>query len=203
MDDIILSTNPEEHSTRLRKILDKLQEEGMTLNLDKCIFHATRLEYLGQIVGSDGIRKDPKKVEAVKNYPQPSDVTELRRFLGMANQLTKFTPLLAELTEPLRQLLKKNTAWVWGPDQEKAFNKIKDELMSDRILAMYDPNLETVLSVDSSSYGIGGVILQTQTSGDLLPIAYASRSMTPTERRYTHIEKEALRLYRHSEQMSH
>lgn len=192
VDDIILGTEPQMHDIRLKKVLDRLQDEGITLNADKCVFHATKLEYLGQIVGEDGVRQDPEKVKAIVDFQAPKDVSELRRFLGMANQLMKFTPDLAEHTKPLRDLLKKQNSWCWGQAQESAYDQIKRDLSSVKVLAMYDPNLETVVSADASKYGLGAVILQKQESGEVRPVAYASRTMTETECRYAQIEKEAL-----------
>ena len=122
---------------------------------------------------------------------QPKDVGDIRRFLGMANQLGKFIPNLLTVTQPLRHLLQKKNQWTWGPSQQRAFDLVKDELSKTPVLALYDPNRETMVSADASSYGLGAVLRQ-RTDGTLRPVAYASRAMTPTEQRYSQIEKEAL-----------
>ena len=193
MDDILVEgSDCAEHDARLKSVLDKLAELGLTLNLDKCIIAETKLEYLGQMVDGGTIRKDPSKVQAIHNISEPTNTTELRRFLGVVNQLMKFCPNLSDLTKPLRDLLKKDSVWQWGPEQAQAFEKLKQELTSDRVLSMYDPNRETVVTADASSYGLGAVICQRQENGEMKPIAYASRSMTETECRYAQIEKEAL-----------
>ena len=195
VDDIlVVGRNQAEHDERLRAVLDRLVQEGITLNLEKCLFSVSRLEYLGQIIDGQGLRKDPSKVQAIVNFPEPRDVKELRRFLGMVNQLMKFCPDLAEHTKPLRDLLRTNTAWLWGPQQAAAFNYLKKELASERVLSIYNLERETVVSADASNYGLGAVLLQKQPSGELKPVAYASRSMTDTECRYAQIEKEALAL---------
>ena len=109
----------------------------------------------------------------------------------MVNQLGKFTPNLAQLTQPLRELLGKNSTWVWGPSQSEAFSLVKEELSKPTTLALYDPEAPTKVSADASSYGLGAVLMQ-ETESNWRPVAYASRSMTETERRYAQIEKEAL-----------
>ena len=121
----------------------------------------------------------------------PTTIPELRRFMGIVNQLGKFTPNLANLTQPLRALLSKGTDWVWGPNQREAFTQVKEELSKPTTLALYDTQAPTRLSVDASSYGLGAVLMQ-QTDERWRPVAYASRSLTETERRYAQIEKEAL-----------
>jgi hypothetical protein len=110
----------------------------------------------------------------------------------MVNQMSKFAPNLAEITQPLRELLIKENQWVWGEPQRRAFQLVKEALTSTPVLAWFDPNRETVVSADASSFGLGAVLLQKQQTGDFKPVAYISRSMTPTEQRYAQIEKEAL-----------
>ena len=109
----------------------------------------------------------------------------------MVNQLGKFSPNIAELTKPMRELLSKKSTWLWGPNQDDAFQKVKSELASPPVLAWYDSSRDTKISADASSYGIGAVLMQ-HIEGQWKPIAYASRSMTNTETRYAQIEKEAL-----------
>ena len=193
MDDIlVIGRNKEEHDERLVKVLQRLKDSGITLNPDKCLFSTSRLQYLGQVIDSDGIRKDPAKVKAITEVPEPEDVPDVRRFLGMVNQQMKFLPNLAEMTKPIQDLLKKDTEWIWDSPQKEAFDQLKHELVSDEALALYDTEKETIVSADASSYGLGAVIRQRQEDGTLKAVAYASRSMTKTECRYAQIEKEAL-----------
>ena len=111
--------------------------------------------------------------------------------MGMINQLGKFSLNLADITQPLRQLLSKTSTWYWGPDQEQAFVRIKGELSQPTVLALYNPQAHTKVCADASSYGVGAVLMQ-ENHSTWKPVAFASRSMTETEKRYAQIEKEAL-----------
>ena len=117
------------------------------------------------------------------------NVGDIRRFLGMVNQLSKFSPHLAEMTQPLRALLVKDNMWVWGTPQHDSCDKVKAAITASPILAMFDPNLETVLSADASSHRLGAV---QQKSGQLQPVTFISRAMSLTEKKYAQIEKEVL-----------
>ena len=184
MDDILIhGATREEHDQRLQAVLQRLSDLGMTLNAEKCIFAQTSVKFLGHVVDTQAIGPDPDKIEAVVQFATPTSVGEVRRFLGMVNQLSKFSPNLASHTQPLRELEKDRT-WIWEDAQRQAFEKVKQMLVASPVLALFDPNLETILSADASSYGLGAVLLQKQVAGQLLPVAYISRSMTPTERRY-------------------
>ena len=111
--------------------------------------------------------------------------------MGMVNQLGKFSQNLADLTQPLRQLLSKKSTGLWGPQQDLAFANVKAELVKPTVLALYDPQAPTKVCADASSYGLGAVLMQ-QSQSEWKPVAYASWSMTDTEKRYAQIEKEAL-----------
>ena len=97
----------------------------MTLNEVKCTFSQTSVRFLGHVIDSQGIRPDPDKVNAMVQFTTPTSVGEVCRFLGMVNQLSKFSPNLADHTQPLRELLGKDRAWVWEDAQKQAFEKVK------------------------------------------------------------------------------
>ena len=121
----------------------------------------------------------------------PKNATEIQRFLGMVNQLGKFSPNISNLSAPLWQLLSNKQAWLWGPDQANSYRQLQSELTTPKVLTHYNPEFPTKISADATSYGIGAVLLQ-QIDEKWLPVAYASRAMTTTESRYAQIEKEAL-----------
>lgn len=175
-------------------MLGRLQEEGLTLNKDKCQFAVDKVMFLGHIVSAQGIQADPGKIRAITEMPTPKDAADVKRFVGMVNYVGKFSPRIAELTQLLRDLLKTVTASEWGSAQQRAFDELRKELSSPTVLAQYCLNRETIVAADASSFGLGGVLSQMQPSGEWRPIAFISRSMTDTERRYAQIEKEALAL---------
>ena len=184
IDDILIhGKSQEEHDERLSQVLCRLQKEGLTLNKAKCKFSQRQVPFLGQVVDEAGIKPDPSKVAAIRNVPVPTNVGDIRRFLGAVNQMSKFAPNLAEVTKPLRDLLVKGNHWVWGEAQQRAFEEVKRMLTTTPVLALFDPQYDTTLSADASSYGLGAVLLQRQPGGQLKPVAYISRSMTATEQR--------------------
>ena len=193
MDDMLIhGTTQQEHDQRLLAVLQRLEKAGVTLNREKCKFSQNAVKFLGHVIDQSGITPDPDKVNAIQKVRTPGNVGDVRRFLGMVNQLSKFSPNLAEETKPLRELLIKGNAWIWSEPQQTAFDRIKKMLTNTPVLALFNPNLETILSADASSFGLGAVLLQKQLSGELKPVSFISRSMTPTEQRYAQIEKEAL-----------
>jgi len=193
MDDVLIhGSDVTEHNTRVRAVLKRIVEAGLTLNADKCEFGMTETKFLGHIVGANGIKADPAKVKAIIDLPPPRNVTELQRLQGMTNQLARFLPNLSSLNEPLRQLLKKGNTWVWSDAQETAFKNMKKLLTTTPVLAHYDVQKPTIVAVDASQYGLGAVLLQVQEGGERRPVCYASRSLTDVEKRYAVIEKEAL-----------
>ena len=201
MDDILVfGTNQQEHDCRLEAVLGRLQEAGVTLNKEKCLFSKRRIKFLGHVIDSHGISSDPDKVSAILNLKEPRNRTDIRSFLGMVNQQSKFVKELATLTEPLRALLCGRNAWIWDDRQRKAVAEIKKRLSEAPVLAVYNPERETRVASDASSVGlvieavtrIGAVIEQKQSNGIWRAIAYASRSLTPCERKYAQIGKESL-----------
>ena len=140
MDDILVFGKDEaEHDSRLQAVLQRIEDAGVTLNPEKCEFKKKELTFLGHIIDPEGIRADPEKTVAIRKMHPPTSVPELRRFMGMVNQLGKFTPNLAQLTQPFRELLSKSTAWVWDSAQSRAFDQVKEELSKPTTLALYDP----------------------------------------------------------------
>ena len=202
MDDILVrGVDLSVHVRRLRAVLHRLQDAGLTLN-DKCEFSKSSIRFLAHIIDGSGLHANPLKAGAITQFPEPSDVNGLQRFMGMVNHLFKFVPRLADLREPLRQLLHKDSSWVWEEPQQQAFRQIKEALLSSEVLAHHAPNRPTIISADASSAGLGALPNKVQDNGERRPICYASRSLSETEKRYAVIEKEVLAVTWASEKFS-
>eukprot|EP00795_Rhopilema_esculentum_P017151 gene17151-8686_t len=141
---------------------------------------------LGHIVSSDGIKPDPEKIRSILILPLPKNAAEVKSFLGIGNQQSKFAPDLASKTKPLRDLLNNGCTWACGQPQQKAFEDIKRCLPNREIIH----NRESKISADASSYGMGGVVYQLQDDNNWKSIAYFSRDLASIETKYSQIEKE-------------
>ena len=104
------------------------------------MFVLSDLQYLGQIIDREGIKKDTSKIKAITDVAEPQDIASMRRFLRLVNHLMKFCSNQADKTKPLRDLLKKESAWVWGPAKQEAFQQLKAEMVSEQVLALCDPD---------------------------------------------------------------
>ena len=193
LDDILLTgATVEEHLQLLEEVLRRLEEAGLRLKKSKCAFMLSSVEYLGYIISADGIQPSPEKVRALMDAPRPQNTSQLRSFLGLLNFYNKFLPQSSTWLAPLHQLLKKNARWSWGRAQDRAFKKAKEALTSSHVLAHYNQDLPLILECDASPYGVGAVLSHEMEDGSTKPIAFASRSLTPAEKRYAHLDKEAL-----------
>ena len=169
VDDVLIhGGSEEEHDTWLEAALERVEKAGVTLNREKCVFKTKRVKFLGHVIDESGVSADPEKISAIKEMEAPTCVSDLRRFLGVVNQMGKFTSKLAELGQPLRELLSKGRTWIWGPSQQQAFAELKVELSKPPTLALYNPEADTIVSADASSYGLGTVLLQKEENGTQL-----------------------------------
>ena len=150
-DDImIFGYNDHDHDATLYSVLDRACDVGMRFNPDKCIFKQDSISFYGVTLSFKGVKPDPRKIEAIKNLPEPKSEALLQLFLGIVNYLSRFSPNIAKMTCNLRALLKKGTEFLWLPQHSKDFKTIVDELCSPNLLKYYDSTKKLYLEVDAS-----------------------------------------------------
>lgn len=193
-DALVHGRNREEHQSRLLKLLDRVQEWGFTLRIEKCSFFMWEIHYLGYIINKRGIKPDPSKTAAICEMPPPHDVSSLRSYLGAIHFYAKFVPNMHELRHPLNTLLRKDNKWEWNDCCQKSFDQFKNLLRSDLLLAHYNPELETIVAADASNYGVGACLMHRYQDGSIKVVCHASRTLTSAEQGYGQVEKEALAL---------
>ena len=194
LDDILIAAPTEsEHNLILEQVLKRLQESGIRLCEEKCKFCQEQVEYLGHLIDVAGIHPTKDKVRAIRDAPVPSDITQLRAFVGLINYYGKFIPQAAARMAPLYKLLEKDHKWIWTEECDSAFQTCKEMLTSDAVLVHYDSTRPIKLACDASSYGLGAVLSHVFDDGEH-PVAFASRTLTKAEKNYSQIEKEALAL---------
>lgn len=188
VDDVIVwGSNQTQHDERLKKLLERAREVGIKFNKEKCEFQVNQVSYLGHTFSANGMSIDKNKIKAIEKMPVPNDRPSLERFLGMINYLSRFIPNYSELASPLRELLKKDMAWVWESVHTGAVRALKACVCSAPVLALYAPREPVLVSVDASSHALGAVLLQAGR-----PVEFASATLTDTQCRYAQIEKELL-----------
>ncbi|GJZ76020.1 putative reverse transcriptase domain-containing protein [Tanacetum coccineum] len=199
IDDILIySRNKEEHANHLRIILELLKKEKLYAKFSKCDFWIRIVQFLGHLIDSQGLHVDPAKIEAVKNWTSPTTPTEIRQFLGLAGYYQRFIKDFSKIAKSLTELTQKNKKYIWGEDQESAFQLLKQKLCEALILALPEGNDDFVVYCDASHQGLGAVLMQREKV-----IAYASRQLKPNEENYTTHDLElgavvfALKIWRH------
>lgn len=193
LDDLlIISENFEQHIQVLFEVAYKLRKANLTINIEKSKFLIKEVKYLGYIVGDGVLRTDPEKVSAVLDYPSPSTVKQLRRFLGMAGWYRRFIHNFALITTPLTDLIKKGKKFHWNDQAQKAFEELKRKLCSAPVLSSPNYDKPFIIQCDASKYGIGAVLSQENEEKVEVPIAYFSKKLSNAQQNYSVTELECL-----------
>ena len=193
IDDIIVTgSSSQEHLERLEQVFSRLNDQNIRLNIEKCEFFKEAVTYCGFVLKHQQIYKCDDKIRAIKNAPSPTNLSELRAFLGLIQFYSCFAHRLADLANPMYKLLKQNVKFDWTEEMQKSFNGVKQELCSDRVIVPFDPAKPLLLATDASPTGISAILSHRFADGSERPIAYFSRALSETERKYTQIDKEAL-----------
>ena len=204
LDDILIySKSLDEHRTHVAQVLKVLQENYLVVKLEKCIFHVPEIEFLGHIVSGTYVKTDPKKIKAVKEWPEPKSVKEVQSFLGLCNYYRRFIKNFSLIASPLFQLIRKNSKFFWSQEKSQAFTTLKEKLTTAPVLILPDPNKQFILETDASRYALGCVLSQRDDQQKLHPVSYYSRSFSRAERNYSITDKELLAIIAGLEEWRH
>ena len=197
IDDItIFSSTPEQHLIDVGAVLQRLDKANLKVNVNKCRFAMNQVTVLGHLVLAAGIEPNPEKIQGIRDMKPPTNVTEVKRFLGMINFYRRFVPDLASLVEPMVELTRgrsKRQKVNWEERHQSSFELVKKKLSSAPILQF--PNMEApfFIETDASDVGLGAVLTQVEPKSNVrMPVAFASRSLKKAERNYSTTDKEGL-----------
>ena len=175
----------------LTRVLQRMGEANLKLKTSKCVLFQSSVSFLGHRVSKDGISTDPAKIEKVKEWPAPTNLTETKSFLGLCAYYKNFIPRYGDIARPLNELSRSDVVFEWTDDCQKAFETLKDRLTTAPILAYPDLDAEFILDTDASNYAISGVLSQVQ-DGKERVIAYGSKTLNDAERNYCTTRRELL-----------
>ena len=192
LDDVlVIGRTFEQHLENLKAVLEAISKAGFKLKLSKCHFAQSSVDFLGFTISASGLAPDCKKVEAVRNYPTPNDLTELRRFLGMASYYRRFISGFSDIACPLNRLTQKDVKFEWTKECDTAFLTLKEQLVLSPILAFPMPDSDYILYTGASDVGVGAVLAQEDGEGEERVISYALKAFSGSEKNWTTTEKEA------------
>ena len=192
LDDIIvLGKSFGEMMVNLENVFTRLSSAGLKMKAKKCSLFAKEVEYLGHIISEQGVSTDPKKIEAIKTWTEPTSVRELRSFLGLCSYYRRFIKGFATVAKPLTKLTHKNVKFVWTKECQEASDSLKHHLIQSPILAYPDFGKPFILDTDASDSGVGAVLSQ-MIDGEERVVAFASRTLSKTEQKYCVTRKELL-----------
>lgn len=192
LDDIIVYAKDfETHFSRVRKVFTRLHTANLKLHANKCCLFQRRVEFLGHVLSEKGTEVQDTKVAMVRNWPAPRNLTELRSFLGLCSYYRRFIAGFADIAALLHRLQRKNVAFQWTEEQDGAFSRLKEALISAPVLGMPTGSGTFYLDCDASDIGLGAVLSEDQ-NGSEVAIAYASRTLSKAERNYDVTRRECL-----------
>jgi len=192
LDDIIIySKNENEHLGHIVAALKKIRDAGLKIKLQKSEFFKKEIKFLGHVISGDGVKVDDGKFECIKNYPVPKNADDVRRFLGFIGFYRRFIRQFAAISTPLTELLKKNASFKWSENEQKAFELLKEHLLKKPVLQYPNFSQPFVIVTDASNHALGAALMQKHDKM-LLPISFASKVLSKTERNYSTTKKEAL-----------
>jgi hypothetical protein len=195
MDDVLIWSNGDylDHMAKVNQVLAKLKAAGLKVDLAKCAFAVKEVKYLGFIISAgEGVKVDPEKVAAIKEWESPVNIGGVRSFPGFANFYRDFIDNFSEIATPLTKLTQKGVAFVSNKEHESSFQILKELFITALVLAHWNPDWDMVVECDCSRYALGATLSQFNKKGRLRPVAYFSRKLKPEECNYKIHDKELL-----------
>jgi len=193
MDDILVyAVTKSEHDHLVKEVLRRLQDKELAVSPEKCVWRAQEVEFLGYVIGKEGIKMSNDKVQAVLSWKIPKSLTEVQSFLGFANFYRHFIQDYSKVARPLTELTKKTEKWEWNDKAGRAFEELKQRFTSAPILAHFDAQKPVIIETDASDFAIGAVLSQRDDEVRLHPVAFHSRKFQPAEINYEVHDKELL-----------
>ena len=193
LDDIVIfSTTVAEHLHHLQLVLQRLRDAGLKVKPSKCHLFRQSVIFLGHQISATGVSPDPSKFAVVQNWPIPKSAKEVKQFVGFVTYYRRFIRNFADIASPLYNLTREHVKFVWSPDCQAVFQQLKQALTSAPILAYPDPSLRFTLDTDASDHGIGSVLSQVTEDGREQVVAYASKSLSKSQKNYSVTKRELL-----------
>lgn len=184
---LIYAESLQEHDEILSKVMARARELNMKFNKKKLQYRTNSVKYVGHIVSDEGIASDPERILAIQKIEPPKNKKALEKLLGFINYVREYIPNLAEISQPLRELLQQDVVFQWLAVHDEWLSSINDKISRATVLMTFDPKKEITIETDASKFGLGCSLMQCGK-----PISYASRSLNPAEIRYSQVEKELL-----------
>jgi len=191
-DILIYSDTMEEHTQHVQRVLERLTDTGLHLKPEKYEFHKMEVKYLGLIIGVDGIKVDPSKVETLKAWPPPKNLQDMQAFLRFTNFYRRFVKGYSKVVQPLTWLTRKDQPFKWVTKQQESFDRLKTSFTTAPILRRFDHNRDIVVETHASDYDSTAVLSQYDDEGALHPVAFFSKKHSPTECNYEIYDKELM-----------
>ena len=176
-----------DHDANQVRLLQRCRERNIRLNKAKFDFICQQVTFIGHLLISEGVKPDPREIDAIVNMETPIDVQGVQHLIGMVKYLLKFLTNLSELCQPLCKLTHKDAQWQWTQEQERAFQSLKVAVTQAPVPKYFSPEAQTEGQGDASQNGLGFALMQEGQA-----VTYASHVLTPAEQRYSQIEKELL-----------
>ena len=193
LDDVIVfSETLQDHVNHLRAVCNRLRNAGLKLNPKKCKFVCEEVEYLGHLVTPSGLKPNDRNLDAVKHFPTPTTIKQLRQFLGLTSHYRRFVMNYAKIAHPLYALTKKGAIFHWTANCEVAFESLRSRLLAAPVLVYPNFSKDFTLETDASKIGLGAILSQYQEDNKLHPVAYASCSVSTAESNYAITNLETL-----------